>query len=110
MKKIILATGASLISMSAFADTVSQRTAKEMVAVLQSREVQALLSQTDGVGNIKGIKYLFSYRASHGPAVYELSFESHSGPDLQICTVPVEVNMKTTQVMTVASAICKEIK
>ena len=81
-----------------------------MTAVLQSTEVQSLLSQEDGVGNIKGIKYLFSYRASFGPAIYELSFESHSGPVAQTCTVPVEVNMQTTQVMKVASAVCKEIK
>lgn len=110
MKKVILATSALLISMSVFAETRSQRTAKDMVAVLQSQEVQSLLSQEDGVGNIEGIKYLFSYRASYGPAIYELSFESNSGPEPQRCTVPVEVNMETTQVMKVGSAICKEVK
>ena len=110
MKKVILATGALLISMSALADTVSQRTAKEMSAVLQSQEVQSLLSQENGVGSIKGIKYLFSYRASFGPAVYELSFKSNSGPVPQICSIPVQVNIQTTQVVKVESAICKENK
>jgi hypothetical protein len=110
LKKIILATGALLISMSAFADTASEKTAKEMTAVLQSHEVQALLSQEDGVGNIQGIKYLFSYRTVIGPAIYELSFESYSGSVAQICTVPVQVNIQTTKVIKIDSAVCKEIK
>lgn len=110
MKKIILATGAVMISMSVFGDTFSQRTAKEMVAVLQSKEVQSLLSQKDGAGNIEGIKYLFSQRASFGPAFYELSFQSNFGPVPQICTVSVQVDMQTTQVMKVDPVFCKEIK
>ena len=110
MKLMILAAGALLISVSTFANTVSQRTAKEMTAVIQSEEVQSLLSQEDGLGDIKGIKYLFSYRASFGPAIYELSFQSNSGPALQMCTVPVQVNTETTEVLKVDAAVCKEIE
>ncbi len=109
MNKVILAGIAYLLSMSAFAETTSQIKAKEMSKVLQSKEVLALLSQEDGVGNLKGIKYLFSYRATFGPAIYELSFESHSGPTPQLCTIPVEVNMLTSEVMKVNSAVCKEV-
>ncbi len=107
MLKMILAIGSLFISTLALAETVNQRTAKEMSAVLQSPEVQALLSQEDRGVNLKGIRYLFSYRAPFGPAMYELSFGSNSGPSRQVCTVPVQVNMQTTQVIKVDSAICK---
>lgn len=110
MKKIITTLAAILISLTATADTVSQRTAKEMAAVLQSEQVQSLLAQEDGLGNIKGIRYLMSYRASFGPAIYELSFQSNSGPAAQICTLPVQVNMQTTEVMKVDSAVCSDLK
>jgi hypothetical protein len=110
MKKMILVASTLLISMLAFAETHSQSTAKDIVNILQSQEVQSLLAQEDGVGNLRGISYLFSYRASFGPAIYELSFESNSGPVPQICTAPVQVNMQTGQVMKVDSAACKEIK
>jgi len=110
MKKMILATSALLISVSAFADTVSQRTAKEMVAVLQSNEIQALLSQEDGVGNIEGIKYTLSGRAAFGPSQYEVSFKSYSGPAPQICKVSANVNIQTVQVMSLSQATCQEIK
>jgi hypothetical protein len=109
MKKTILLSTALLISVSAFSFTTSQKIAKEMTAVLESKEVQTLLSNDDGVGNIEGIKYLFSYRASFGPAIYELSFRSHSGPVVQVCTVPVHVNTETVQVLKMGSADCKEL-
>ncbi len=110
MKRMILATGALLISMSALADTVSQRTAKEMTAVLQSQEVQALLSQEDGVGNLDGIKYLSSGRASFGPSQYEVSFKSYFGPAPQTCKVIANVNIRTVSLMDISQATCVEIK
>ena len=110
MKKTILAIGALLISTSALAETVSERTAKEMVAVLQSKEIQSLLSQEDGGGNIDGIKYTLSGRAAFGPSQYEVSFKSYSGPAPQICKVAVNVNMQTVQVMSLSQATCQEIK
>ena len=110
MNKLITTLGALLISMTATAETISQRTAKEMAAVLQSEQVQNLLVQDDGIGSIKGIKYLMSYRASYGPAIYELSFQSNSGPVAQICTLPVQVNIQTVEVVKVDSATCSDLK
>ena len=110
MNKMITTLAAILISLNTTAETVSQRIAKEMAAVLQSEQVQSLLAQEDGVENIKGIRYLMSYRATFGPAIYELSFESNSGPVAQICTLPVQLNMQTTEVMNVDSADCSESK
>lgn len=107
MKKMIMAT-VMVLSSSAFADTVSQRTAAEMASVLQSAQVQELLQQEDGVGNLKGIKYVLSGRAAFGPSQYELTFESYAGPSgMQTCTVIAQVNIQTKAVMSVSNGGCK---
>ncbi len=110
MKNIILATVALFVSTSSFADTYSEKTAKEMVSVLQSKEISELLVQEDGFGNIRGIEYKMSGRASFGPSVYEVSFESNSGPFPQICSVSAQVNVQTLQVLSISKASCREIK
>ncbi len=110
MIRIILTAVALLVSVPAFADTYSQQTAKEMVAVLESDEMQDLLSQEDGMGNIKGIEYSRSGRASFGPSIYAVSFKSYSGRVPQVCSVSVNVNVQTLRVMSVSKAVCNEIE
>lgn len=110
MTKTILLIATCLFSAVALSETRNQRTAKEIVNILQSEQVQALLSAENGTGNINGVRYLMSYRAVHGPAIYELSFESNTGPKRQSCTVPVSVNVLTAEVIEVQCAVCEEVK
>lgn len=98
----------TLISSAAFAMTVSQNTAAEMTSILQSVELQSILQQEDGNGNLKGIQYIRSGRASFGPSQYELTFESYGGPGgLQTCKVIAEVNIQTKAVISVTGTGCQ---
>ena len=107
MKNMIMAA-VMVLSSSAFAVTVNQRTAAEMASILQSTQVQELLQQEDGVGYLIGIKYVLSGRAAFGPSQYELTFETYAGPSgMQTCKVIAQVNIQTKEVMSVSNGSCK---
>jgi hypothetical protein len=111
MKNMTLFAGTLLLSLSAFASgTTSQATAKQMIAILKSKPVATLLAQEDGLGNVQGIRYLYSGRAIFGPAVYELTFNSYSAATPQTCTVAASINTQTNRIFSVSPASCQEIK
>lgn len=94
------------ISTSAFAETLNERTAKEMSIVLQSEEVTALLSQ-DGIGKFKEIKYLYTAPASWGPARYELSFDLLSKGERLTCTTWASLHTRLSKVVDLLPLECK---
>lgn len=110
MKIITSITLMSLISISAFSETASQQIAKEMIAVLQSQEIQSLLSKKEGVGGFEGIKFKFLNKAVFGPSQYEVSFKSYSASGIQTCKVLVDVNINTMKVMGLTQATCQEVQ
>jgi hypothetical protein len=95
--KTLLASLFIAFSVSAMAQTYSEETASQMQDVLKSETVQNLLKQEDGVGNLKGITYLYSGRASFGPAIFELAFVSHSMQGPQLCKVNVSLDLLTKE-------------
>ncbi|HXH30183.1 MAG TPA: hypothetical protein VNJ01_05170 [Bacteriovoracaceae bacterium] len=78
-----------------------------MKAVLDSKTVQALLSQEDGIGNLKGISYLNSGRATFGPASYTLTFTSRTMTGTQDCKMVATLNTQTIDVMGVDELECQ---
>ncbi len=115
MKKYKLITSVLLITKYCFlsiaaAGTVNQGTAKEMTAILESQEVNNYLSQEDGPGNLIGINYHSSGRASFGPSNYDLNFRSNSGPVSQNCKLRVRINIETLKVLSGSKFSCVEIK
>ena len=91
------------------ADTYSEQVAKHMVSILKSDEVQELLKQEDGVGNLTGIKYQTSGRAIFGPAMYDVSFESFTQNKTSQCRVIVSVNIKKSRVISISQPECIEM-
>lgn len=106
MKYLTLMIATLLTSTILLAETVSQKTARDLAAVLQTNEVVELLSEENEIGDFTGIRYLMSYKATFGPVVYELSFATQFGADTQLCNIAVEVNKLTNKVMTVGSPEC----
>lgn len=76
MKNLIL-TLVMMMSVSAFADSVGQRTAADMASILSHSEVQSLLAQKDGASNITEMKRVPPME-SMSSADYELTFQSTS--------------------------------
>ena len=76
------------------------------MTVLQSPELQSLLNQEDGIGNLIGVKYISSGRATFGPALYEINFKDYYAR--QTCKVGGNVNIQTKSLMSLSSATCIE--
>lgn len=94
MKKVIL-TLAMMMSVSAFADSVGQRTAADMASILGYSDVRSLLGQKDGASNITEIKRVPPME-SMSSADYELTFQSTSGfSGGQTCKYAVTVSNQT---------------
>jgi hypothetical protein len=110
IQKTTLMMCALFICLPALADSLNQNRAKEMAVVLQSPEVQSLLSQENGIGNLKGIRHLFLNKALFGPSVYELEFKLNSISNPQICKTSVHLNIQTIEVMQIDTAECKKIE
>ncbi len=113
MKKILLIVLFSG-AFSAFAEdnskTVSQRTADQMTAALQSEELQTLLKENDGSGNLKRVEYFQPSRMNPSQSRIEIKFLSHGGPSLQECLVNVFVNTNTNTVEGLTQMPCKVSK
>ncbi len=108
MKPTMILIASVIFAVNALAQTVivaNEKTAVEIVSILTSAQVRPLLSQESSY--FKGIRYERSGRAKHGPARYELTFEPATESPFEKCTVPVDLNIETREVMQVFPAHCK---
>jgi hypothetical protein len=110
MKKLILVIGATLISMSASADTINQSIAKDMAVILRSAKVQSMLDQ--GIGHFQAIEYSGEgYDSSNNfYSTYNVQYTSCSGTIQQMCSIGVQVYSKTRRLKVSDKPYCRDIE
>jgi hypothetical protein len=106
---------AVIVATSAFADdsTYNQRLAGQMAQVLRSEHVQEFFADRGEPGILQGIQFLYSGRALHGPAVFQMNVgrrKDSQGLKFEDCPVRIEYNLQREFVMSLREGICRSVE
>ena len=89
-----------------FAESYNQSIAADLVAILNSKKIQEVLSAEDQFGDLKNISYVSAGPERSGPGKYEIVFEDESAPQLRTCKMVVLLNLVSKEVIEVSAANC----